>query len=83
MYMVEVVFFVSVDENALANVYTNIAEVKADNHEPITASEDLEVIEIEVLAETGFNMNELFALLAVLAVLIGAPMYIRKTKLNV
>jgi hypothetical protein len=59
----EVTYQVNVDENAVAQVYTNTAEASADNHEAVSASAELEIRAIEVLAESGFSKNELLIIL--------------------
>ena len=71
-------YFVNVDEDAQAMIYTNTAQVSASNHDPVSTQASLEVRGVEVLAETGFSLGEFFTLLALLFGLTGVSIFLRK-----
>lgn len=74
-----ITILVNVDEDAIASIYTNTAEASADNHDTVTATADLEVREIEVLAESGFRTSELLlALFSVISLLAIAEVLRKK-----
>ena len=71
-------YFVNVDKDAEAKIYINTAEVKADNYEPVNDDAELEVRKVEVLAETGFNLNELFLITLMIVSFWGDACILRK-----
>lgn len=59
----EVSYTVNIDKTAAAKVYTNTATVKADNSAAdVSATANLTVENVKVLAETGFDLSELLTL---------------------
>lgn len=63
-------------------LYTITATAKADNNGQVSASADLEVRAIAVLAATGFNVKEFIALLLTIAILISYVVILRKKYLT-
>ena len=59
-------YFINIDESVAASIYANIADAWAVNAGKTSASADLEVREVAVLAESGIDRVE-YALLAVIA----------------
>jgi len=62
---------VIVEKTTAAGVYTNTAQAQADNNDPVMASADLEVRQVEVLAASGWNEKEFIGLLTLLVATIG------------
>ncbi|OGF28641.1 hypothetical protein A2331_04310 [Candidatus Falkowbacteria bacterium RIFOXYB2_FULL_34_18] len=76
-------YLADVLEDAGPGIHTNTAKASADNHETIEASEDLQVVTIEVLSEellpeTGFSVHEFVVLLMILIGLTGASSLLKK-----
>ena len=67
-----------VSDSASAGVYVNNTEVSAVNYSIVKASDDYEVQEIAVLAETGFDINELFTILLSLLALMASSLFLRR-----
>jgi len=67
-----------VSKTAPAGVYSNTTEVSAVNHETMLASDDYEVEAVSVLADTGFDIKELFLILLSLAFLVGGSRILRQ-----
>lgn len=67
-----------VNQSAPDNVYINTATVHSDNHDFVSATAELTVGKVKVLAATGFNVNELILLSSILVGLIGASRLLRK-----
>lgn len=74
-------YYVDVDPDIEAGYLKNIAIVKAENHEEISTSAELEVLPVVVLAETGFKINEFFLLLGALISVAFTARKIRKKAL--
>jgi len=74
----EVTYLINVSKDADADIYTNLAEVSADNHETMTTSVELEVRAVDVLAETGMNYTELMILFGALTSMIGGAQVMRR-----
>ena len=72
-------YLVNVDVLAEAKVYENTAQASADNHNSVSAIADLEVREVIVLAETGFDVHELILLLFAVMTCLGAAMVLKKS----
>ena len=72
-------YLVNVDQYATARVYENVAQASADNHGTVSALVDLEVREVIVLAETGFDLHELILLLFAVMTCLGAAMVLKKS----
>jgi len=69
----EVTFKAMIDADQAAGVITNTATAIADNYSEVSSSADVSVEEVMVLAETGFSVNELMALMMfALTSLVGA-----------
>jgi uncharacterized repeat protein (TIGR01451 family) len=60
-----IVYKVLVGENVLAGVYENKAVASADNHDEVSASADVEVELVAVLAESGNSIVEMFMLMLI------------------
>jgi len=75
---VSINYSVDVAEFALPLIYTNTATVSAMNNDPVSATADLEIRAIEVLAETGFSANEFMALIATFLILAGSAFTLRR-----
>jgi len=68
----EMSYTVNVNNEAAAKTYANTATVKADNSAAdVTATADLEVTAVAVLAETGFDLSELLTLILAVLGLFG------------
>ncbi|MCG2701460.1 DUF11 domain-containing protein, partial [Candidatus Parcubacteria bacterium] len=63
----EIEYSVNIADDAAPGVYTNTARVSAVNHDPVSASVDLEVRAVVVLAASGIDTVE-YILLIILAV---------------
>lgn len=59
----ELEYFVDIDENVDPKILVNVADVYASNHEKVLDDADIEVLEVEVLAETGFSIAEFIGIL--------------------
>ncbi len=64
-------YFVNIASSTEPGIYANIAQASADNHGNISASVDLEIKGVEVLSESGFNLNEYILLLITMAAFAG------------
>jgi uncharacterized repeat protein (TIGR01451 family) len=73
-----VTYLVNVLENAETKIYTNEAVASATNHEPVSDQADLEILEIKVLAETGFDKKEFLLLTSLLICLVGASIFLKR-----
>ncbi len=67
-----------VKSDAKAQVFTNTAEVFADNNAPVKASDNFEIKVVKVLAATGFDAKEFSALNLVLFMMLGSILYLRR-----
>ncbi|MFH0892728.1 MAG: SdrD B-like domain-containing protein [Candidatus Falkowbacteria bacterium] len=75
----EIIISANIDRSAATGVYVNRAEARADNHEPVRTTADLEVR--TTLPETGFGFDELIALSAIMISLGTIGLYLgRKTQ---
>ena len=71
-------YSVDVLSSAKSGVYENTAQVSASNHEELSDTASLEVREIVVLAETGFDIKEFMALGMILMLLVANVLYLRR-----
>ena len=78
-------YLVDVSQSAQPGVYTNLAVAVASNHDPVSASADLEVRDTEVLGvgggelePTGFSMKEFIVLVGLLMALAISAAILRK-----
>ncbi len=73
---------VTVGDDVAAGVYTNTAIARASNYDPVKASANLEVKEIEVLgtelAETGFSVKEFALIVGIIFSSYGFAMILRR-----
>ena len=74
-----VTIFVDVAETADNQTYSIAATAKADNNPEVSAPAEVQIEEVIVLAETGFNLNEFLVLLFSLFLSTSTVMYLRKT----
>lgn len=73
-----VTYTIDVSPEADYKTYTNIAVANASNHGPVSDDADLDVLEIKVLAETGFDVKEFIILASLLFTLVGASIFLKK-----
>ncbi len=75
---IEITYSVDVAGDINPISFINTAEVSADNHSAVKDIASLSIREVEVLAATGFSINELILLLFSTAVLFGLGAMARK-----
>lgn len=73
-----ITYKVNVNDDAQAGVYTNTASVNSDNHDFVSASANLEIEAIIVLAETGFDIIEFMILILGLFGAAGSSFFLRR-----
>jgi len=82
----EIDYAVKVKDDIKEGVYTNKAQIKADNHDLVNTTASLEIKEGKVLGEklaaTGFSTADLLVLLSVLTTLIGSSIFLRRKYLS-
>jgi uncharacterized repeat protein (TIGR01451 family) len=78
---------VDIKPEAIAGIYTNTVQIQAENHDPVSASADIEVRTVTVkgismdeerLVETGFSPVEFVALVVIVTSLFGMGWYVRR-----
>ena len=78
----EISYLVNVTKTAAEKIYVNTATIEADNYPKLEALADNEVRTVEVLAETGFSLFELTALVMMVGGLVGASSLMRRLARN-
>jgi len=73
-----ITYKVDVSPKAEYKNYVNVATASASNYPEISSKADLKVVEIKVLAETGFSIGEFIFLTSVLISLVGASIFLKK-----
>ncbi|MFH0892730.1 MAG: DUF4215 domain-containing protein [Candidatus Falkowbacteria bacterium] len=78
----EITYLANVIDDAAEKIYVNTATIRSDNHKQLEAMADLEVREIEVLAETGWSVFEFMALIMMVGGLTGASALLKRKAYN-
>ncbi len=75
-------YLVNISSDIGEGVYTNLAQVSADNHGPVSDSADLEVRKVGVLgiilSPTGFSVKEFIILMSAFIIIVGSVILLRK-----
>jgi uncharacterized repeat protein (TIGR01451 family) len=74
----EIKYLAKISGQAKPQIYNTVASVQADNFDKVSASADVDVREVKVLAATGFSLKELALLLLLTGALFSASFIIRR-----
>jgi len=74
----EINYIADILDDVSPSTLTNVATASASNHDSVNANAGLEIKGVEVLAETGFDVNELGLLSLMLIGFVGASRFLRR-----